>query len=58
MKYPSVRSYSRGIARVIDLYGNLSFKPREKSDAELLFEDWIRIGKDISNAVRSYGKFR
>lgn len=46
-----------GLFRLGDLGGNNGlFNEPTKSDAELLREDWAKIGQDIRAAMNLYGK--
>lgn len=46
-----------GLFSLGDLGGNNSlFHEPQKSDAELLREDWAKIGADMKKAMNTYGK--
>ncbi|PIU68382.1 hypothetical protein COS81_04160 [candidate division WWE3 bacterium CG06_land_8_20_14_3_00_42_16] len=51
-------SFLKGVARVIDLFGQLDeydYKKTEKeADAEALRRDWYIVGQDIFDGVEKY----
>lgn len=53
-------SFFKGMARVVDLFGSLdeyNYKTTEaEADNEALKRDWFIIGKDLFNAIKTYGK--
>jgi hypothetical protein len=53
-------SASKGIARVFDLFGQLNtyttHSTDAKADAHALARDWRIVGRDIANAIKTYGQ--
>jgi hypothetical protein len=53
-------SFMKGAALIVDLFGQLDTYQYSKSgkdaDCDSLGNDWIIVGKDISNSVETYGK--
>lgn len=53
-------SFGRGIARIVDLFGNLDDynydKTEKEADSKALRRDWTIVGRDISHALEEYGR--
>lgn len=48
-------SFLKGMARVIDLFGNLDeYKYTENPDSELLQRDWENVGADLKEALEKH----
>lgn len=52
LNYPS---FSRGTARVFDLFGNLdSYNYSDNPDFEAIQNDWLNVGNDINFGVNNF----
>jgi len=51
----SAPSTIKGIARVVDIFGNLDeYNYQENADAKAIQMDWENVGVDISNSIKIY----
>ncbi len=56
-----LRSYVRGAASVLDLSGQVQPRRRvrsQESEAEVLAEDWRKVGGDMRRAIQGTGARR
>ena len=53
-------SFSRGVARILDLFGTLNkyntSDSAEQADSDALYSDWLAVGDDIQSGIEEYAK--
>lgn len=50
-------SFLKGMARTLDLFGNLDeYKYSSDPDSELIKRDWENTGEDLKESLERYGK--
>lgn len=48
-------SFLKGMARAVDLFGSLDeYKYTDDPDSELLYRDWMIVGKELEEQVEKY----
>ncbi len=49
-------SFSKGVSRILDLFGNLDqYDYRDDADAHAIKKDWENVGSDLKSSIEKYG---